>query len=421
MSGALTAVLGAISALTSWRNNLVPSSFRGVPFYVDNAGGSGGRRLVTHEYALRNAPSIEDLGKAANRYRVRAFVVGDDYLAESNDLLDALQEHDDAAIFVHPWRGPIMCRAGLISWHEDKDEGGYCAFDIEFAVDNGGLPSPTAQVDTASTLLAGVASMLQLGIAAYVTASVIASNPSALLPVMGGLLGGVTAALLGLPAAVIGGLTLAAAAIGADPGDDTATATAIQTVFQAAAQNAITAATPVDQPDDPILGISPLLAPAADPSGGLAALATWGNTLPVPADPTQAAQQGAVQALVQGQAVMAVLTVYASIDWPSSNAATAARAQVQSMIDAQLDLAADQGQDDLYRGWQAISGQAMQDLITRAQALPSLISYTNQASLPSLMLAYRWYQDADRADELDALNDVPDPMFMPFAGVRLSA
>lgn len=421
MSGAVTGILSALHAATSWRNNLRPSSFRGVPFYVDAASGSGGRRLVTHEFPLRNAPAIEDLGKAANRYRIRAWVVGDTYLQNSNALLNALQENDTAGVFVHPWRGPINCRAGLISWHESKDQGGYCAFDIEFAVDNGGLPSPTQTVDTASTLLSGIASMLSLATAAYVTGSLIASNPALLLGFAGGLLGGLSGTLLGLPVGVIGGLAQAVAAIVQTPSSDAGTAAAVQSVFQSAAANAVTLATPVVTPDDPIVGVSPLLAPAADPSGGLAALATWGDALPTPVNTDQAAQQTAIQQLVQGQAVLAVLTVYAQIDWPSSNTATAARDQVQTMIDAQLDLAAATGADDLYRGWQALAGAAMQDLITRAQALPSLISYTTLSSQSSLILAWQWYQDADRADGLDLLNDAPDPMFMPLSGVRLSS
>ncbi len=421
MSGALTAVLTGLQLAASWRNNLRASSFRGVPFYVDEANGFGGRRLAVHEYPLRNAPSVEDLGKSANRYLIRAWVIGDNYLQNSYDLINALQDNDTAGVFVHPWRGEITCRAGLLSWHESKNDGGFCGFDIEFIVDNGGLPSPTLTVDTASALLARIASMLSLAVAAYETASLIAAHPADLLTFAGTLLGNASGSLLGLPTAVIGGLAQAALDVAQTPSSDSSTATAVQTVFQAAAANAVTAATPVITPDDPVLGLSPLLAPAADPSGGLAALTTWGDTLAVPADPNQAAQQLAIQQLVQGQAVLAVLTVYAQIAWPSSNAAAAARDQVQTMIDAQLNLAAETGADDLYRGWLAVSGAAMQDLITRAQALPSLITYTTLASQSSLVLAWGWYQDAGRADEIDMLNDVPDPMFMPYSGVRLSA
>ncbi len=429
MSGFVNSLAAAAASLTSWRNNLRPASFRGVPFFVDDAGGTGGRRKVSHEFPLRDVPYIEDLGQAANKYRVRAWVVGDDYLQQSRDLISACQDYDTPAIFVNPWRGEILCSAGALTWHESKDKGGFCAIDIEFHVESGGLPSPTAQIDTVSSLLAGVGSLLKLAVSAYEDVSLLVEYPQLLLPLMGGLVGGalgaaagnLIAGLLSLPSATMDGQTQAAAAIAGSVGDDSAMAAGIQAVFQAAAQNAIIAATPVSQADDPVLGISPLLAPASDPSGGLAALATWGSALPVPANPILAAQQGAFQALVQGQAVLAVLTVYASIDWPSSQAATAARTQVQTMIDAQLDLAAAQGQDALYLGWQAIGSAAMLDLITRAQALPSLVSFIKLSAQPSLVLAWGWYQDAARCDELDLLNDVPDPMFMPLTGVRLSA
>ncbi|WP_428485947.1 DNA circularization N-terminal domain-containing protein [Rhodopila sp.] len=418
---AVRALSGGLASATSWRNGLRPSSFRGVPFYMDSAGGSGGRRKVVHEFSLRDTPYIEDLGQAANKYRIKAWTVGDSYLQNSRALISACQDYDTPAIFVHAWRGEIRCSASLIAWSENKDAGGYCEHDIEFLVDTGGLPSPTASVDTASTLLGGVASLGQVLIAAYQDASLVVQYPSLLLPLMGNLLGGVVAGLTGLPSSTIGSLLQGVGSILLAPGDDSATATAMQTVFQGAAANAITTLTPATQPDDPVMGILPDLAAVADLSGGLAALATWGNTLATPTGPVQAAQQQAVQALVQGSAIVGVLAVYASIDWPTSQAASAARTQVLTMIDSQLTLAAATGSDDLYLAWQAVSGQAMADLISRAQALPDLVSFTSLASLPSLLLAQTWYQDAGRAGQLALLNDVPDPMFMPFTGVRLSA
>ncbi len=421
MSSTLNMLSNLAASLTSWRNNLRPASFRGVPFWIDEATESGGRRVVAYEYPNRDLPTLEDLGRAATKSHVRAYVIGDDYLAQSQALIKACQDYNTPAVFMHPWRGPVSCRAGIISWTETKDKGGYCAIDIEFHADPAGAGGPVASVSTASTLLAGIGSALTVGLAAYQTVSLMIQYPALLLPMAAGLLGSAAGSLLGLPAATIGGLGTAIAAIALAPGDDAATATAVQTVFQSAAVAAIAAATPATPTDDPVLGESPLLAPAADPSGGLAALATWGASLPVPANPVLAAQQAAMVALVQGSAVLAVLTVYASIDWPSSNAAATARDQVQTMLDAQLDSASDLDQDDLYRAWQVIASQAMLDLIARAQALPSVETWTMQASLPSLVLAYDWFQDADRADEIAVMNDVPDPMFMGFGGVRLSA
>ena len=156
---------------------------------------------------------------------------------------------------------------------------------------------------------------------------------------------------------------------------------------------------------------------------GLAGLATWGNSYPppVPANTFESQQLQVVQSLVQGAAVAATLAVYTQINGPNSQAAAAARSQVVSLIDTQLALTATLGQDDLYRAWQVIEGYAIQDLIQRAQALPSLVPFALQASRPSLVLAWRWYQDAGRSDGLEDLNDAGDPMFMPYSGVRLSS
>jgi len=41
--------------------------------------------------------------------------------------------------------------------------------------------------------------------------------------------------------------------------------------------------------------------------------------------------------------------------------------------------------------------------------------------MPSLALAQLFYQDATRAPELEAMNDVAHPLFMPATGIRLAA
>ena len=43
MSFSLTSVSAALQNIASWRTLLQPASFRGVPFYVDEAAGLGGR------------------------------------------------------------------------------------------------------------------------------------------------------------------------------------------------------------------------------------------------------------------------------------------------------------------------------------------------------------------------------------------
>ena len=132
---ALTGALGGFPNLSAGSAVLRPASFRGVPFVVDVAAGEGGRRIVTHEFPLRDQPYTEDLGRAAQRHRIRAFVIGDDYQDKRDALLAACQDKNTAGTLVHPFLGERQCRSGLLRWSESKDRGGYAAFDIDFVED----------------------------------------------------------------------------------------------------------------------------------------------------------------------------------------------------------------------------------------------------------------------------------------------
>ncbi|NBI12131.1 DNA circularization protein [[Haemophilus] felis] len=80
-------------------------SFRGVLFLIEESQGQeGGRRLVVHQYPLRNDALIEDLGKTARSYDVQCLVIGDDHLQQAEKLILAL-EADGAGTLKHPYFG----------------------------------------------------------------------------------------------------------------------------------------------------------------------------------------------------------------------------------------------------------------------------------------------------------------------------
>ena len=55
---------------------LRPASFRGVPFDAfEEHSEAGGRRLVRHEFPLRDTPYAEDMGRKAGQWQVEAFVL----------------------------------------------------------------------------------------------------------------------------------------------------------------------------------------------------------------------------------------------------------------------------------------------------------------------------------------------------------
>ena len=456
----MSGTLGTLQTLLGSRSRLLPASYGGVPFYVRGSTGAGGRRLVVHEFPLRDTASTEDLGALPRRFKLQAFVIDDPagfgVYQDFRDDLIAQCETGGAATLVHPTHGPLSCRSGVLGWSEHIVESfGYCEFQLDF-VQDGPQPSPTFSTDTTASLLGGVASILGVVAAGYNLVVMAMASPAALLSALAGgalglpattllglanmitaavagpanaaampaaLLGNFQAALAALPPATMVGLSSQVTALTAAPGDPVATATAVQALAQAMAANIIAAAA-APSATDAIAGVSFTIAPPADPSGGLAALVTWGNGLPaVPtataAGAVMAAIQAAVVALVQGNVMAALVQVYASIDWPYASAAAAAREQVVSLIEAQVDAAAVAGLDDLYCSWRGPQAMTTADMIASAQALPQLGGYLTADAWPSLALAQALFLDPTEATALEDINDVPHPLFMPLTGLTV--
>ncbi|WP_270796216.1 DNA circularization N-terminal domain-containing protein [Aeromonas sp. QDB11] len=73
-------------------DRLQPASFRGVAFKVDSDDLQVGRRTVLHEYPGRDTPSVEDLGRETREYAISAYLIGHDFIAERDRLIEALEQ-----------------------------------------------------------------------------------------------------------------------------------------------------------------------------------------------------------------------------------------------------------------------------------------------------------------------------------------
>lgn len=126
--------------------NLRQCSFKGVPFQAAAVTKTIQRRQVLHEYPQRDVPYLEDLGKGATLYKVTAFLVGDNCVAQAKRLEKALLAVG-AGTFVHPWDGALtvsVYQASNISY--SNSELRYCSLDITF-VEAGELGYPNKLVD----------------------------------------------------------------------------------------------------------------------------------------------------------------------------------------------------------------------------------------------------------------------------------
>lgn len=135
----------------SWKNQLRPASFRGVSFGVEAHQSEQGRRKQVHEYPGRDDPYVEDLGKKAATFALTAFVVGADYMAQRDRLLEACNQ-SGAAQLVHPYLGTLNVECTAVTLSETASDGGMARFDLEFVI-AGRNQYPAATEDVIGGLL----------------------------------------------------------------------------------------------------------------------------------------------------------------------------------------------------------------------------------------------------------------------------
>ena len=125
---------------------LYTASFRGVPFKIRGSGVSVGRRVALYEYPQKDKPYAEDMGRASRVITLDAFVIGADYILQTERLIGALETPGKGKL-VHPWLGEMTCTAtanGEINY-SDTDRIASCSLTF---TESGELIFPTASSAT---------------------------------------------------------------------------------------------------------------------------------------------------------------------------------------------------------------------------------------------------------------------------------
>lgn len=148
----------------NWRDRLLPASFRGVGFWVDQAKTPVGKKGQLHEYPQRDLPFFEGLGQQAKIHDLTAFIVGADCLEQRDKLLKALEQ--GSGELVHPWLGRIQVKVGECDMTQTRQDGGLVTFALKFYPDEP-LPFPTATVSTQKVLLASADTLLGSAVARF--------------------------------------------------------------------------------------------------------------------------------------------------------------------------------------------------------------------------------------------------------------
>lgn len=132
-----------------WRLKLVPASFAGVEYHVEQQARSGGRRVVLHEYPKRDEPYSEDMGRSAFRYQITGYLVGPRYNDTKRRLMKALDSSEGGTLIDPYLAEPLKCICERYSVTETRQRGGYCTFEMQF-VELGSSGNSKEQTDTKS-------------------------------------------------------------------------------------------------------------------------------------------------------------------------------------------------------------------------------------------------------------------------------
>ncbi|MFJ7109129.1 DNA circularization protein [Pseudomonas sp. NPDC098740] len=154
----------------SWRDRLLPASFRGVGFWVDQAKTPVGKKGQLHEYPQRDLPFFENLGQQAKIHDLTVFIVGPDCLEQRDKLLKALEQ--GTGELVHPWLGRLQVKVGECDMTHTRQDGGLVTFALKFYPDEP-LPFPTATVSTQQVLLVSADHFLGSAVARFEDAMIL--------------------------------------------------------------------------------------------------------------------------------------------------------------------------------------------------------------------------------------------------------
>jgi|GEM_PF-1891785 len=442
----------------SWHGSILRGSWRGVPMRVLSVSMSAGRRSVLHEFPAQTLPMVEDLGRATRRWTVEAVVVGPNYLAERDELRQAL-EKPGAGELVLPTIGLVTASlAEPATFSESPDEAGLCRISATFVEATSQLrvatkvdPKATARqaIETArQTVAAATVAEIESARAAYeealgmpdaLDAALAVSTPESqalvALPseVQVSMLDAVGAALETAVDAVEDALrTLAApveamAAVRAKIAEARASLETLAAAPDMAAEmvlnivdEAVALASDVDAlsgwaidaaarlsslcavvtPD----GASELIHGAPDPIVAVAAS-------PAPSALLDTLSSAAITRLRLAAWTLAVAEAALDTDCATSDSARALADAIDALSAAAIDARSDADNANTERlaiaQAVAMTGRLLREV---AVDLPRLTTYAPPTTAPAVLIAYRLYGDAGRADEIVRLNRLPDPL-----------
>jgi prophage DNA circulation protein len=389
----------------TWRDQLRPASFRGVPFKVEGCDTDGEQRIATHRYPYKNKASNEELGLDQQTFSVRAYVIGNDYITQRDALIRQMRTPGPGTL-VLPTQGSlkVIPKSFRQSW--SRDEGGIEYLDLVFYEHSSNSYPSTASDSKSQVLQAGDkarnsiqgAFSKKFGVQGYQdfvnnSAQGLAGNLSSSINNAGN----IRAKL---------------------PDQASIFQESINDFNQSIPSLVLSAANYASRVIALVGQIRPLFSTPQDAFTAYLQLSQFGQSLIVPAGITRNQQQQAINqdmvvSMTRRAALISMAETATEIDFASYDDAVALRDSLAGQLDDELLLLGDTDLDDIYLDLGGVMSTMITDITTRAANLERIRSVTYQQTLPALVIAYSIYQSTDRADEIVARNKIQHPGFVP--------
>lgn len=406
-------------------SNLLPASFRGVPFGVVRNDLDPGLSGQHHKFVGRPRGYWEPLGgEEDSTFTFEAFVVGTDWRDKRDALERALRDTTPGEL-VHPSRGRKTVVVTGWKSSEDKDEGNVVRFQLTFLEQADGQPAMVTRVDPRAAVVAGadtsLATVRDDFTARFSVSRLAGFATDAAGDVVGDMAAGIEEAGIDLPDGVTSLNALSDAASWL-PVAQSVSSSGAGALFrrELASLSGDRLAAMLDPTGlaGRVIGLSRMMSVRA--GGGAQAYATharlwdFGTDLaPVAATtPTrarQAANQVAMADLMRRTAV--VESVRASADWSfdSYDQADQVRNTLADRLDAEMETAS----DPVFVALQDLKAAMAKDIGGRGADLSRVVRWTPPRARPVTVLSYELYDSTDRESDILARNRVRDPALVP--------
>ncbi len=397
--------------MSNWRDQLRPGSFRNVPFKFADGDIEFGRRIVVHEYPLRDKPWAEDMGRKARKFSLTLYVLGDNYMAGRDALIAAIEKPGSGEL-IHPRYGRLIVSAVLGRQRETTREGGYAQFNVTF-VESGDKKFPISKPDTSAQVAGAADHVIDEAVAEYTKQlspsenDFIVNDAIAQINQFGDEIRNINKKInsslqpLSDVAQAVDNLSNGAKQLISQP---RALGTAIVSVI-----TTLTVST--SEIINSLKGDRAGSRSALESSHQLTQFAPVIDRPNMSSAVTAGAEYNRVQTkrLIWRVAEAEACRACSKIEFKSYNDAVAVRQLRYANIEQLLMTV----KPALYRALIELRSAMINDIIARGGSLARIGNHTLPKTLPSLLLAYQLYGDASKADSIVRRNKISHPGFLP--------